>query len=53
MTFIILPEAVKPSDYPKYAAIIGAVLACSNLLGPILGGAICSNGDWRWVFFLK
>ncbi|KAF2004138.1 major facilitator superfamily transporter [Amniculicola lignicola CBS 123094] len=53
LTFVILPENVSPAQYPMYAAIVSATLALSSLLGPIIGGAICDNTTWRWVFLLN
>jgi hypothetical protein len=53
LTFVILPENVSPAAYPTYAAIVSSTLAFSSLLGPLLGGVICNNTTWRWVFFLN
>ncbi|KAF2106986.1 putative MFS multidrug transporter [Lophiotrema nucula] len=53
LTFVILPENISPADYPTYAAVVSSTLAFSSLLGPVLGGVICDNATWRWVFFLN
>lgn len=53
MTFVILPENISPAVYPTYAAVVSSTLALSSLLGPVLGGVICNNTTWRWVFFLN
>ena len=31
----------------------GAVFAVSSVLGPVLGGVICSQTTWRWIFLLN
>ncbi|KAF2730605.1 major facilitator superfamily transporter [Polyplosphaeria fusca] len=53
LTFVILPENISPTVYPTYAAIVSSTFALSSLLGPLLGGIICNNTSWRWVFFLN
>jgi hypothetical protein len=53
LTFVILPENISPAVYPTYAAVVSSTLAFSSLLGPLLGGIICDNTTWRWVFFLN
>ena len=53
LTFVILPEMVEPAQYSRYAAFNALAYAVSYLLGPLVGGAICDNTTWRWVFLLK
>ena len=53
LTFVIIPEMVEPEKYARYAAITACTFALSYLLGPLLGGAICNNTTWRWVFLIK
>ena len=31
----------------------GAVFAVSSVLGPVLGGVICNQTTWRWIFWLN
>ena len=31
----------------------GAVFAVSSVLGPVLGGVICNQTTWRWIFLLN
>ena len=31
----------------------GAVFAVSSVLGPLLGGVICNQTTWRWIFLLN
>src|SRR5205807_225952 len=31
----------------------GAVVGLSTVAGPVLGGFIVTNADWRWIFYLN
>ena len=31
----------------------GAVFAVSSVLGPVIGGIICNETTWRWIFLLN
>ena len=31
----------------------GAVFAVSSVLGPVIGGIICNQTTWRWIFLLN
>ena len=53
MSMVILAEAVRPEDFPKYTAMTAAVYTFSFGLGPLIGGVISSGTTWRWVFWLK
>ncbi|KAF5027260.1 hypothetical protein F66182_633 [Fusarium sp. NRRL 66182] len=42
---------VGPSHRPSLTgALIGATLAVAFVLGPIIGGAVSQQTDWRWLF---
>ena len=53
MAWVLVPELIPPEKYPLYSAIVSSSFALSSLLGPLIGGAISINGNWRWVFLLK
>ncbi|KAK9414517.1 putative Efflux pump FUS6 [Seiridium unicorne] len=45
---------ITPFKYIGIASgLLGSIFALSSLLGPVLGGVITSNGDWRWIFYLN
>ncbi|KAI1117373.1 putative multidrug resistance protein fnx1 [Nemania sp. NC0429] len=50
---IIVIELVPPEQYAKFVANISIVNAIALLLGPIIGGAIASNTNWRWIFIIN
>lgn len=43
-----------PVDKPgMIGAMVGVTLACSLILGPILGGLISHLSTWKWIFYLN
>lgn len=53
MVLVIAPTLISRENSGKYIGIISSVFAIVSVLGPILGGAITTNSNWRWVFLLK
>ncbi|TGO27878.1 hypothetical protein BPAE_0035g00210 [Botrytis paeoniae] len=56
MCFVVLPEMVPTSKYPLYATVLSSTFAISALLGPLIGGAVSTNGNhtsWRWIFIMN
>ena len=53
MVFVILPDMVISEQYSLYATVLSSVYALSSVLGPVLGGAISSHTNWRWIFYIK
>ncbi|KAI5854973.1 major facilitator superfamily domain-containing protein [Tricharina praecox] len=52
---IIVSDVVTLRERGKYQGILGAVVALSNGVGPVLGGALASQSEdsWRWIFRLN
>lgn len=53
MAPIIIAETVKPTAYAVYSSILSLAIACSFLLGPLIGGAVADGTTWRWIFFIN
>lgn len=53
LTFVILPEICPTHLLQSIGSVIGAVVAMSGILGPVLGGIITHNATWRWIFWIK
>ena len=53
LVFVTIMKLVTAEKLGFYSGIISSVFAISNLLGPILGGAIADNTTWRWIFWMK
>jgi len=53
LSIIIFPE-ITPHHLTKWlGSIVGAVVAVSGVLGPVLGGLITHYTTWRWIFWIK
>ncbi|KAF1951253.1 MFS general substrate transporter [Byssothecium circinans] len=50
---LIFIELVPPEKYPMYIGLVTVVLTSSLVCGPLIGGGITLNGDWRWVFLVN
>jgi len=53
LAFVILVEIGPPRLQQWMAALAGITVACSGVLGPVLGGIITHYTTWRWVFWIK
>jgi MFS transporter, DHA2 family, multidrug resistance protein len=49
----ILLDTTKPSEHGKIMSIYGMGIMIGPIAGPILGGWLTENFDWRWVFFVN
>ncbi|KAG9233285.1 major facilitator superfamily domain-containing protein [Amylocarpus encephaloides] len=52
---MILSDIVPLRERGKYQGILGSVVALSNGIGPVIGGALASRSEnsWRWIFRLN
>ncbi|KAG0646091.1 Rubrofusarin-specific efflux pump aurT [Hyphodiscus hymeniophilus] len=53
ITFVIMPEIAPPRIAGYLGGLVGAVVACAGVLGPVLGGLITHYATWRWVFWIN
>ena len=53
VTLAIFFELVPPAKYATNTSVVALTYALSQVLGPLIGGAINDHGTWRWVFLLK
>jgi MFS family permease len=53
LTMVIFPEISPPKMTKWIASLVGAVIAISGVLGPVLGSIITHYTTWRWVFWIK
>ncbi len=51
--FTIITEAFPPAERPKAFGFFGIVVVLAPTIGPILGGWLVDNFNWRDVFFIN
>ncbi|KAJ7835560.1 MFS drug transporter [Mycena olivaceomarginata] len=49
---IIVSDVVSLRERGKYQGILGASVALSYGVGPIIGGLFVEHSTWRWIFWL-
>ncbi|MDW5563607.1 MAG: MDR family MFS transporter [Methanomassiliicoccus sp.] len=42
-----------PTERGKIQGLLGGVFALATIVGPLMGGYIVDNMDWRWVFYVN
>ncbi|SDT46211.1 MFS transporter [Microlunatus soli] len=52
LTQSIMGTIIAPRQRGRYSGYMGAVMAVATVSGPLLGGVITDNLDWRWCFFV-
>lgn len=50
---VILLSITPKEDYGKAMAIWGFGVTMGPIMGPLLGGYLTENYNWRWVFFIN
>ncbi|KAK7438751.1 hypothetical protein VKT23_017881 [Stygiomarasmius scandens] len=53
LTAIVLADLVTLEERGLYASVFGVTWSIANFVGPIIGGALASSGQWRWLFYLN
>jgi EmrB/QacA subfamily drug resistance transporter len=53
LAIAVIGDLVPPSDRGRWQGMTGAVFGIASVLGPLSGGWIADNADWRWVFFVS
>ncbi|MCL2418085.1 MAG: DHA2 family efflux MFS transporter permease subunit [Conexibacteraceae bacterium] len=49
----LLAQAFPPKERGIPFAVFGAITGIAVAIGPVLGGAITSGLNWRWIFFVN
>jgi EmrB/QacA subfamily drug resistance transporter len=49
----IIGDLVSPRERGRYQGIMSAVMAVAMIAGPLVGGYITDNLDWRWAFYVN
>lgn len=46
-------ELRPPEKWPAYSAVISLAMLISLAVAPLIGAALASSGQWRWIFLIK
>jgi len=53
MTDILIVDMVILAERGAWYGLVGAIWALASAIGPPIGGALASSGNWRWLFYLN
>jgi EmrB/QacA subfamily drug resistance transporter len=53
LAMTIIGDILSPRERGRYQGYLGAVFAFASVAGPLIGGFLVDNLDWRWVFFVN
>ena len=53
LAMAVIGDLIPPADRGRWQGLTGAVFGLASILGPLTGGWIADNADWRWVFFVS
>lgn len=51
--FALIGDLYPPVERGKYAGLMSGVFGIASIIGPLVGGFITDNLDWRWVFYVN
>lgn len=49
----VMLDVTRPSRHGQAMALYGAGVIVGPIMGPIIGGWLTENMDWRWVFYVN
>ena len=49
----LIGRTIGPRQMAKVMALLSVPMMLSPVLGPVLGGLVVDNLDWRWIFYLN
>ncbi|KDR74136.1 hypothetical protein GALMADRAFT_71449 [Galerina marginata CBS 339.88] len=50
---IIVSDLVSLSERGTFNGILGLAFCISGGIGPLVGGALAQEGQWRWIFYIN
>jgi EmrB/QacA subfamily drug resistance transporter len=48
-----LGDVVPPRERGKYSGLFGGVFGVATVIGPLLGGFLTTQINWRWIFYVN
>jgi EmrB/QacA subfamily drug resistance transporter len=49
----ILARAAGPQRMGRVMSVVGVPMVMGPIMGPVIGGLIVSNFNWRWIFYIN
>ncbi|TFY71508.1 hypothetical protein EVG20_g1505 [Dentipellis fragilis] len=53
VTQIILSDLVPLRERGTFSGLIAIAFTIASCIGPVVGGSLAQNGQWRWLFYLN
>jgi EmrB/QacA subfamily drug resistance transporter len=53
IAFAIIGDVFPPSERGKWSGLMTGVFASASVIGPLIGGTLTDNVNWRWVFYIN
>ncbi len=53
IAFAIVGDVFPPAERGKWSGLMAGVFASASVLGPLIGGTLTDNFNWRWVFYIN
>nr|VWO95841.1 N-acyl homoserine lactonase (AHL-lactonase) (Acyl-homoserine lactonase) (EC [Ganoderma boninense] len=53
LSAIILADLVTLQERGLYAGLFGLTWSIAGVIGPVVGGSLANQGQWRWLFYLN
>ncbi|KAL0960432.1 hypothetical protein HGRIS_005475 [Hohenbuehelia grisea] len=53
LAYIVLADLVSLEERGVYTGIFGITFCIACFIGPVVGGSLASEGNWRWLFYLN
>ena len=51
--FTVMADLFEPAERGKWQGLFGATFGLASVVGPLTGGYITDNLDWRWIFYVN
>ena len=51
--FAIIGDVFPPAQRARWTGLMTGVFAAASVVGPLIGGYIADNLNWRWVFYVN